>query len=92
MPIRPFRKEDLEPLVELVKATDVFRPEEVDVARELMEVVADQPGQQDYVISTHVDENGAIQGYYCIGRTPMTDATYDLYWIAVDSRVHGQGI
>jgi ribosomal protein S18 acetylase RimI-like enzyme len=92
MPIRPFRKEDLEPLVELVKATDVFRPEEVEVARELMEVVADQPGQQDYVISTHEDENGTIRGYYCIGRTPMTEATYDLYWIAVDPRAHGQGI
>jgi ribosomal protein S18 acetylase RimI-like enzyme len=92
MAIRPFRKEDLAPLVEIVKATDVFRPEEVDVARELMEVVAEQPGQKDYVIATHEDESGVLRGYYCIGHTPMTESTYDLYWIAVDPRMHGRGI
>lgn len=92
MTIRLFRKEDLEPLVEIVKATDVFRPEEVAVARELMEIAAGQPGQKDYVIYTSVDASGIVRGYYCIGQTPMTEATYDLYWIAVDPRVHGQGI
>lgn len=92
MAIRPFRNGDIEPLVEIVKATDVFRPEEVEVAQELMEVVAKQPGQKDYVISTLEDESGTIRGYYCIGQTPMTESTYDLYWIAVDPRVHGQGM
>jgi len=92
MVIRPFRNADLEPLVEIVKATEVFRPEEVDVARELMEVVAEVPGQTDYVISTCEDEDGVVRGYYCIGHTPMTESTYDLYWIAVDPRVHGRGI
>lgn len=92
MTIRLFQKEDLEQLVEIVKATDVFRPEEVAIARELMEVVAEQPGQKDYVIYTSVDEGGIVRGYYCIGQTPMTEATYDLYWIAVDPRVHGQGM
>ena len=92
MAIRPFHKADLEPLVEIVKATDVFRPEEVDVARELMDVVAERPGQKDYVISTYEDEAGIIRGYYCIGLNPMTESTYDLYWIAVDPRAHGRGI
>jgi hypothetical protein len=66
MTIRLFQKEDLEPLVEIVKATDVFRPEEVAVARELLEITAEQPGQIDYVIYTSVDENGIVRGYYCI--------------------------
>lgn len=92
MAIHPFHKDHLEPLVDIVKATDVFRPDEVEVARELMEVVADRPGQQDYVIATYVDEQNVIRGYYCIGHTPMTESTYDLYWIAVDPRSHGQGI
>ena len=90
--IRPFLKEDLGPLVELVRATKVFREEEVDVARELMQVVADKPDQKDYVIFTSVDESGAPNGYYCIGQTPMTEATWDLYWIAVDPAAHGRGI
>ncbi|HTY36995.1 MAG TPA: GNAT family N-acetyltransferase [Bacteroidota bacterium] len=92
MPIRQFRSEDLEPLVEIVKATDVFRPEEVEVAQELMEIVAGQPDQKDYVIAVFEDEQGTLRGYYCIGQTPMTESTYDLYWIAVDPRVHGRGI
>ena len=33
-----------------------------------------------------------MRGYYCIGETPMTEATYDLYWIAVDPQAHGRGI
>lgn len=92
MPIRYFQKQDLESLVEIVKATDVFREEEVAVARELMEIVAEEKDQKDYVIGTYADENDVPRGYYCIGQTPMTNATYDLYWIAVDPQMHGKGI
>jgi ribosomal protein S18 acetylase RimI-like enzyme len=92
MAIRPFRKEDLQPLVELVQATNVFREEEVAVARELMEIVAEDTDQTDYVIATYADEDNRVQGYYCVGHTPMTETTYDLYWIAVDPRAHGKGI
>jgi len=34
---------------------------------------------------------GKLGGYICYGPTPMTDGTYDLYWIASDPRVRGQG-
>jgi ribosomal protein S18 acetylase RimI-like enzyme len=92
MPIRPFQKQDLQPLVGLVEATNVFRREEIDVARELMEIVAEEKDQKDYVISCYVDDQNVLRGYYCIGPTPMTESTYDLYWIAVDPKAHGQGI
>jgi ribosomal protein S18 acetylase RimI-like enzyme len=92
MPIRSFQKQDLEPLVDIVKATNVFRDEEITVARELMEIVAGDKDQKDYVICTYVDDQHAVRGYYCIGATPMTASTYDLYWIAVDPRSHGKGI
>jgi len=35
---------------------------------------------------------GKLGGYICYGPTPMTDGTYDLYWIASDPRVRGQGV
>ena len=92
MTIRPFQKEDLQPLVQLVQATDVFREEEVAIARELMEIVAEDKDQKDYVIATSVDESNTVRGYYCVGHTPMTETTYDLYWIAVDPQMHGKGI
>jgi ribosomal protein S18 acetylase RimI-like enzyme len=31
-------------------------------------------------------------GYVCYGPTPMTEGTFDLYWIAADPAVRGQGI
>jgi GNAT superfamily N-acetyltransferase len=31
-------------------------------------------------------------GYVCFGRTPMTEAAYDLYWLVVAEAVRGQGV
>ncbi len=31
-------------------------------------------------------------GYACFGATPMTDGTYDLYWLVISENVRGQGI
>jgi ribosomal protein S18 acetylase RimI-like enzyme len=31
-------------------------------------------------------------GYVCFGPTPMTDGTFDLYWIATDPSVRGKGV
>jgi len=39
-----------------------------------------------------VDEGGSVQGYYCVGPTPMTKSTFDLYWIAVHPRLHKKRI
>ena len=35
---------------------------------------------------------GAVAGYACFGATPLTQGTYDLYWIAVDPKLHGAGV
>lgn len=92
MPIRPLERRDVNPLRRILEATKVFRPEELDVAVELMEHALDNPGQEDYELFTDVDEGNAVLGYYCVGATPMTDGTYDLYWIATDPALHGQGV
>jgi ribosomal protein S18 acetylase RimI-like enzyme len=92
MPIRKFEKEDMKPLEEIVRATGVFREEEVDVAVELMDIAANDKEQKDYFLFSYVDEDGTIQGYYCAGQTPMTQWTFDLYWIAVHPRVHKRRI
>ena len=33
-----------------------------------------------------------VAGYVCYGPTPMTEGTYDLYWIASDPRFRGKGV
>ncbi len=42
---------------------------------------------------THVAEiDGAIMGYACLGPTPMTAHTWDLYWLAVGPAARGAGV
>ena len=66
--------------------------EEIGVAIELMEIAANDKDQKDYLLYSYVDDLGTIQGYYCVGPTPMTKSTFDLYWIAVHPRVHRKKI
>lgn len=89
--IRPLARGDREPLRELLHATGVFTDEEVLIALELIDAVLDRPDQRDYIIRT-CEENGSVLGYYCVGPTPATAATYDLYWIGVRPDCHGRGV
>jgi ribosomal protein S18 acetylase RimI-like enzyme len=92
MPIRKFEKGDMAQLAEIVRETGVFHEEEIGVAIELMEIAANDKDQSEYILYSYVDNAGTLQGYYCVGPTPMTKSTFDLYWIAVHPRVYGKKI
>ncbi len=59
-------------------------------AIELVDLALD-PNNRDYTILL-ADRDGTVVGYVCYGPTPMTENTYDLYWIASDPSVRGQGV
>ena len=82
---------DREAIARIVREVGVFRPDEVDVAMELVDIglSSDTKG---YLFAVAEDDAGAVLGYACWGLAPMTDATFDLYWIAVDPARHGGGI
>jgi ribosomal protein S18 acetylase RimI-like enzyme len=90
MQIRELERNDVEPLRKILQATNVFREEEVGVAVELMEGTLGKT--EDYIQRAVVDDEGSVQGYYCVGPTPMTQSTFDLYWIAVNPDYHGKGV
>ncbi|WP_241759092.1 GNAT family N-acetyltransferase [Pyxidicoccus parkwayensis] len=48
-------------------------------------------GNKDYSIIV-AERDGQMVGYVCYGPTPMTEDTYDLYWIASAPEVRGQGV
>ena len=92
MSIRPLQREDKEPIEQLLRATDVFNQEEIKVAIELVEIYLEDAGQKDYELYSSVDNEQTLNGYVCIGPTPSTEGTFDLYWIAVLPSDHGKGV
>lgn len=90
--IRKLQQTDKDRIRGLLLETGVFKTEEVDVAMELADIVLEKPNQRDYEMYCCVDETDAVTGFLCIGPTPLTTGTFDLYWIAVDPAVQRQGV
>ena len=92
---------DVSRVVELTRNTGVFRDEEIAIAEEVVSEAVktdetdraddnDRPDRPYYALGAEVD--GRIVGWICWGATPCTVATWDLYWMAVDPEMHGQGV
>jgi ribosomal protein S18 acetylase RimI-like enzyme len=92
MNIRPLISKDGDGLRRMVIETGVFTDEEVGVAMELIGLVLGDEEQKDYRIVCAVDDQDQPLGYICYGPVPMTQGTFDLYWIVIDPGVQGQKI
>jgi ribosomal protein S18 acetylase RimI-like enzyme len=90
MDIRPVVSQDRTPLEGLPRRIETFTADEVACALELIDAAA-QPNNLDYQVLVAA-RDGKIIGYVCYGPTPMTVGTFDLYWIASDPAVRGQGV
>ena len=75
----------------IVEGTGFFRPDEVDVAVELVdERLAKGPESGYLFVFAEID--GEPAGYACYGPIACTTASYDLYWIAVAPRWQRGGL
>jgi ribosomal protein S18 acetylase RimI-like enzyme len=90
--IRELKRKDREKIRAILQRTEMFRPDEVDVAIELIDIYLQDPNQRDYQLWVAESSEGEIAGYVCIGPTPLTIGTYDLYWIAVSPDFQRRGI
>ena len=88
--IRPTTREDYSSIIDILKRTDHFTAEEIDIADELLNSYFNLSAESGYWTFTAVDER--VVGYVCYGPTPLTVGTYDIYWIAVDPEVQGRRI
>lgn len=61
------------------------------VAEELVDAYLTDGVNSGYHILI-AEEDGMVSGYICYGPTPLTEGTWDLYWIAITRTKHGQGI
>src|SRR4051812_25483134 len=72
-----------------------FTPAEVATALELIDEwveLGEHSGYLTYVLEAESDDSREVLGYVCFGPTPLTESTYDLYWIAVDKLKHRGGV
>ena len=79
----------------ILENAGTFTPEEVATALELVDEwleLGEHSGYLTYVLESVTEGESEILGYVCFGPTPLTESTYDLYWIAVDKLKHRGGV
>lgn len=83
--------QDEENVRAIVESTGFFHTPEIDVAVELVTERLSK-GEASGYFFIFAETDGKTAGYSCFGPTPCTQASYDLYWIAVHNDYRGQGI
>jgi ribosomal protein S18 acetylase RimI-like enzyme len=84
-------EEDKAAIVKILQATREFTSTEVKVALELIDLYLEREISSDYhILITEIDNISF--GYICFGPTPLTEGTWDIYWIAVNPEMKRQGI
>lgn len=93
--IRPLVAADRSGVFRILENAGNFTPEEVGTALELIDEwleLGEHSGYLTYVLESQGEEGSEMLGYACFGPTPLTESTYDLYWIAVDKSKHRGGV
>ena len=77
--------------MKILRNTPEFKPSEVVVAEEVIDSYLHDPSRSGYhTLVAEVDST--VAGYICYGPTPLTEGTWDIYWMAVAPEKQGQSI
>ena len=92
--IRPLVAADREAVCRIIESAGNFTPDEVATALELIDEWLEMGEESGYLTYVLASPGGSAEllGYVCFGPTPLTETTYDLYWIAVDKSKHRGGV
>ncbi len=82
---------DIEAVGEIVRSTNFFNSEEIEVAMGLVEERVETGIESGYEF-VFAEVDGKVVGYTCYGRIPCTKHSFDLYWIAIHQDFRGLGI
>ena len=89
--IRPMLSGDKAALLNVLDAMPEFSPADVVVAREVIDAYLRDPAGSGYnVLLAEIDTS--VVGYICYGPTPLTQGTWDIYWMATSPNRQKQGI
>jgi len=93
--IRPLVAADRSGVFRILENAGNFTPAEVGIALELIDEwleLGEHSGYLTYVLEARDPEKSEVLGYVCFGPTPLTESTFDVYWIAVDKSKHRGGV
>ena len=90
--IEPAREDDGPEVLLLTANAGVFKPTEVAAVAEIWSDYLSEGAQGSGYYMLVYREAGELLGYACYGPHPLTEGTFDLYWIAVDRAHRGHGI
>jgi ribosomal protein S18 acetylase RimI-like enzyme len=82
---------DKKSLMVLLRATPEFKPAELVVAEEVIDSYLADPKGSGYSILVS-QEGLEVNGYICYGPTPLTEGTWDIYWLVVAVGEQGKGL
>jgi ribosomal protein S18 acetylase RimI-like enzyme len=89
--IRPMTKRDKPAIMKILRDTPEFKPAEVTIAEELIDSYLQDSHQSGYYVLVAEVDRLAV-GYICYGPTPLTEGTWDIYWIAVAQGEQSRGV
>jgi len=84
--------EDVKQIGVLVEATGFFRPDEIEIAGELVQEHLEKGPDKSGYYFVIASKNGRVIGYGCYGPIPCTLTSYDIYWVAVSPEFQGKGL
>jgi len=89
--IRPMTVDDKLTVMYMLREMPEFKDAEVAVAEEVIDSYLSDPVKSGYYILV-AETSSSIAGYICYGPTPLTEGTWDIYWLAVSPNRQSQGI
>ena len=90
--IRRAEEPDRTALQDMVADAGVFTTDEINCVDELLGIFLQQPKGDPYTFIVCCAEDNRPMGFACYGPHPLTEGTYDLYWLCVARSVQGNGV
>ena len=82
---------DQEAILAIATDVGIFTPTEISCVHELLQAYLTQPDHGGYDFLVCRNGEGAL-GFACYGPHPLTEGTFDLYWLCTARQAQGQGI
>jgi ribosomal protein S18 acetylase RimI-like enzyme len=89
--IRPTEPNDTPELLAITAGTGLFTPADVETLREVLHEYHAEYAAQGHRCHTY-EADGKPIGFVYFAAAPMTDRTWDLWWIVVNKKIQAKGL